>query len=93
MEVGIRAELGSAGMLTLVSGCWCSGPLPRRGLKSVSPRGYQSGQSWLWWAVTSPLDRILAVDASRRYYRENLAGVRALNAFTLTLPLMLCRFL
>ena len=29
MEVGIRAELGSAGMLMLVPGCWSSKRLPR----------------------------------------------------------------
>jgi hypothetical protein len=31
MEVGIRAELGSAEMRMLVPGCWSSGTLPRAG--------------------------------------------------------------
>jgi len=27
--------------------------LLENGLKSVNPRGYQGGQGWLWWALTS----------------------------------------
>jgi hypothetical protein len=29
--------------------------LLENGLKSVNPRGYQGGQGWLWWALTSAI--------------------------------------
>jgi hypothetical protein len=34
--------------------------LLENGMKSVSPRGYQGGQEWLWWAHTAKEQRCWA---------------------------------